>query len=83
MPERTEPTKTATPAQRVKSEKVYKVESEYKCIHFIDFTNFMDFQLLWSRWSGLNRRPRPYHGRALPTELQRLMYLFVKSLLRA
>src|SRR5438309_8471593 len=25
----------------------------------------------WSRWPGLNRRPRPYQGRALPTELQR------------
>jgi len=26
---------------------------------------------LWSRWSGLNRLPRPYQGRALPFELQR------------
>ncbi len=25
----------------------------------------------WSRWSGLNRLPRPYQGRALPFELQR------------
>ena len=25
----------------------------------------------WSRWSELNRRPTPYHGVALPTELQR------------
>ena len=25
----------------------------------------------WSRWSELNRRPTPYHGVALPAELQR------------
>ena len=25
----------------------------------------------WSRCAGLNRRPHPYHGCALPTELQR------------
>ena len=26
----------------------------------------------WSRCAGSNRRPSPYHGDALPTELQRL-----------
>ncbi len=26
---------------------------------------------LWSRCAGSNRRPSPYHGDALPTELQR------------
>ena len=25
----------------------------------------------WSRCAGLNRGPRPYHGRALPAELHR------------
>ncbi len=26
---------------------------------------------IWSRWPELNRRPTPYHGVALPSELQR------------
>ena len=30
--------------------------------------------LLWSLCPGLNWRPRPYQGRALPTELQRHLY---------
>ncbi len=32
-----------------------------------EFTHLCTNQ--WSQWPGLNRRPRPYHGRALPTEL--------------
>lgn len=27
--------------------------------------------VFWSRYAGSNRRPSPYHGDALPTELQR------------
>ena len=33
--------------------------------------SFIIIDLIWSRWSGLNRLPRPYQGRALPFELQR------------
>ena len=35
------------------------------------FKSFIKLDLIWSRWSGLNRLPRPYQGRALPFELQR------------
>ena len=31
-------------------------------------------QFNWSRCADLNRRPTPYHGVALPTELQRQIF---------
>ena len=52
--------------------------------HYYNFLHLTSFKVLFdliihifksmstflSCWAGLNCRPRPYHGRALPTELQ-------------
>ena len=33
----------------------------------------------WSCWADSNRRPHPYQGCALPTELQQHIYLFLSA----
>ena len=41
---------------------------------------FHDLQILHSREPGLNWRPHPYHGCALPTELSRRLDFYKYSL---
>lgn len=44
-----------------------------KLLDSVDLSTFLT--VLRSHLTGLNRRPQPYHGCALPTELKRHSYL--------